>query len=457
MRTVAIELNDSGIVIADAEERLDESPGYARAEPDRLRFGHEALARAKLEPSQTFSHYWQCLDTEPLTRRLHRARTQADLVHGHLQALWTALDTPAEAVVLVLPGTWSRDQIGLLLGIVDSLNIPVRGLVDASLAAAVPAAAAGLLHLDLHLHHAVLSGLSQAEDLTVTRVERVEEAGLAGFREDWARAIAQRFVRETRFDPLHRAETEQTLHDALPPLLDRLVVEGQTTVSLDAGATRYELSVSTADLTAAGASRVETLMALIRRLAAPGADTEVQLTARSASVPGLIEAIDTEPGFKSRRLPENAAVRGGLAYGMSIPASDAGVGWITSRAFDGDGETIVRSTGPGVAASDWPTHVLCGHRAYPIGERPLLVGRAPESLPNGLCPDGDLRGVSREHCSIQLTDSGPVLVDRSRYGTYLNGQSVQGEAHLTVGDRIRLGTPGVELTLIREQGDGEAA
>jgi pSer/pThr/pTyr-binding forkhead associated (FHA) protein len=38
--------------------------------------------------------------------------------------------------------------------------------------------------------------------------------------------------------------------------------------------------------------------------------------------------------------------------------------------------------------------------------------------------------------------------DHSRYGTFLNGERVAGEAELGAGDRLRVGTPGVVLELV---------
>jgi len=41
-----------------------------------------------------------------------------------------------------------------------------------------------------------------------------------------------------------------------------------------------------------------------------------------------------------------------------------------------------------------------------------------------------------------------VLVDHSRFGTWVNGARVKERATLRPGDRVRVGTPGVEFTLI---------
>jgi pSer/pThr/pTyr-binding forkhead associated (FHA) protein len=42
-----------------------------------------------------------------------------------------------------------------------------------------------------------------------------------------------------------------------------------------------------------------------------------------------------------------------------------------------------------------------------------------------------------------------VLEDHSTYGTFVNGERVQRRAQLAAGDRVRVGTPGVEFELVR--------
>jgi hypothetical protein len=45
-------------------------------------------------------------------------------------------------------------------------------------------------------------------------------------------AIADEFVRRTRFDPFHDADTEQALYDRLPTLLDELKQAEDTEVAM---------------------------------------------------------------------------------------------------------------------------------------------------------------------------------------------------------------------------------
>ena len=87
-------------------------------------------------------------------------------------------------------------------------------------------------------------------------------------------------------------------------------------------------------------------------------------------------------------------------------------------------------------------------RAHALGAEPLIVGRAPAGA-RTLQLAGDPAGVSRSHCALLSRDGDAVLEDLSAYGTFLNGERVARRARLAAGDRIRIGTPGIELELVR--------
>jgi len=64
-------------------------------------------------------------------------------------------------------------------------------------------------------------------------------------------------------------------------------------------------------------------------------------------------------------------------------------------------------------------------------------------------------GISRAHCTLARGDDGPWLEDHSTYGTFLNGERVSGRVALRAGDRLRIGSPGIECELVRVvDGDG---
>jgi pSer/pThr/pTyr-binding forkhead associated (FHA) protein len=69
-------------------------------------------------------------------------------------------------------------------------------------------------------------------------------------------------------------------------------------------------------------------------------------------------------------------------------------------------------------------------------------------LANGLTlPDG-LAGVSRRHCTFVRDGDELVLIDHSHFGTVVNGERVSERVRIHAGDKVKLGEPGIELSLI---------
>jgi hypothetical protein len=100
----------------------------------------------------------------------------------------------------------------------------------------------------------------------------------------------------------------------------------------------------------------------------------------------------------------------------------------------------------GVGAAP-PSHLLFEGRAIPLSMSSLVVGRSPGNGQALALPEG-LAGVSRRHCTFVRDGSEVVLVDHSHYGTFVNGERVSERVRIHAGDKVRLGEPGVELSLI---------
>ncbi|HEX9189916.1 MAG TPA: FHA domain-containing protein, partial [Vicinamibacteria bacterium] len=95
-----------------------------------------------------------------------------------------------------------------------------------------------------------------------------------------------------------------------------------------------------------------------------------------------------------------------------------------------------------------PTHVLFGFEARAITPEPLVLGTAPPAGARSLRLVGETAGVSRAHCRLFESGSAVVLEDLSTWGTFVNGERVPGRAVVEAGDRIRVGSPGLELLLV---------
>ena len=84
----------------------------------------------------------------------------------------------------------------------------------------------------------------------------------------------------------------------------------------------------------------------------------------------------------------------------------------------------------------------------------LVLGSDVGDDQRGLTISGVGPGISKRHCTLRAEEDGVVAEDHSSYGSFLNGSRIHGCIAIVVGDRLRLGTPGVELDLIAVAGDG---
>jgi len=442
---LAIETNDAGIAVAKDLAIVAQSPGYAVLDEDKLLLGEEAERRAQLLPNQTNSRFWETLSPHPLPHPTVSAGTHADLVYAHLGQIWNKLREGADAVILAVPGDYSRAQLELLLGITGKLGIPVRALVDAAVASAQPVPdRATLLNLDIHLHRVVLTCLAQGDELARTQVQVADGVGLADLYGVWAKTIAELFVRETRFDPLHSAQAEQALHDRLPQVLATLASQDTTALEIPATHRTYAVELSRQALIDAAARPWERLRALLTPHT-EGDPVAFQIADRLAGLPGALVSVAAAGGTVSRLAP-GAGALGALARGDALlqPAGDL---TLTMRL---PADTSPRPTPRArKAPHPVPTHLLYRGLAYPLGSGPFTLGRVlTDGIPGIVLPT-EAPGISRQHCSLSLRDGRLVLEDHSTYGTYVNREKVPGTQVLQVGDRIRLGSEELQAIAVQ--------
>ena len=103
-----------------------------------------------------------------------------------------------------------------------------------------------------------------------------------------------------------------------------------------------------------------------------------------------------------------------------------------------------------------PTHLLFQGRAWRISDQPLVIGWSVDAQRRALVLPSSSPGVSRAHCTVIRRNGAVMIEDHSTYGSYVNEERVAGRTALTVGDRLRLGSPGVTLELIQLVNDDGA-
>ncbi|HKS55883.1 MAG TPA: FHA domain-containing protein [Steroidobacteraceae bacterium] len=459
---LALELIDSGLLLARSRgedgEVLSEAPGFAVLDDDRTRTGSEAAERVRLKPLLAHTTFWRALSTEQLTRPSRLARTTADIAFAQAEAVLGPYK--GESVLLAVPAGYSREQLGLLLGVINESGVAVAGLVDAALAAcSLEPAPARLLHLDLELHQAILTVLEysggERPGLKRSRYEIALRNGVLDIQQTLMQFIAETFIRKTRFDPLHDANTEQRLVDQLPAWLGQLREQEQITVSMQFGDRPLEIEIERAQLIAAVERHYVELLRLVQGARVAGMQIELRLSARVAAFPGLFERLGTLRDCAIRVLPHGAAAVGTLRNEVTIarPDSLALVYHLPiARAAGGEASAAQPDATP---APLRPTHLLFQSRAWRISEHPLVIGWSVDTGRSLVLPSAS-PGLSRSHCTVVRRNGAVMIEDHSTYGSYVNEERVAGRTALTVGDRLRLGSPGVTLELIQLVNDDGA-
>ncbi|MFV0277399.1 MAG: hypothetical protein ACK5HY_09480, partial [Parahaliea sp.] len=197
MSIAVLDINDASLQLWHGEQAV-QSPGYALLEGSDYRFGNIARAAARLRPRDVSTRYWGQLNTQPLQPRLGPARHSADLVHAHLLALHREAGEPGQ-VLLAVPGSLEREQLSLLLGIIEQCPFSAAALVNRSVALAQPEATGDrLFHLEFQLHQALLSELATgAGERRLLRSEPLAGCGMLQLQERLVEIIASAFIRQT--------------------------------------------------------------------------------------------------------------------------------------------------------------------------------------------------------------------------------------------------------------------
>jgi len=363
MTIALLDINDCNLQLWHADRHL-QSPGYALLEGSEYRFGSTARGAARLRPRDISTRFWWQLNTEALQPALGPARHTADLVHAHLLALHREAGEPAE-VLIAAPGSMHRDQLALLLGIVQQCPFDAVGLVHRStLLASLHGNGGRLFHLELQLHQALLSELEHSgSNMELQRSVPLPGCGLLQLQERLVEVIAASFISQTRFDPRHKAQTEQALYDALPGLLKSLANAAETNIEING----YRARIGRADLEQAGERLTQ---GVAQAMGSPEPTDRILADPLVGLLPGLtgLQIATPDALWQAGQLHGERLLQRGqaLSFTTKLPCLQD----------DSDAPIEPAAVASPVAAVAEPTHLLLGHTA-----RPLLPGGTP--LENG--------------------------------------------------------------------------
>jgi hypothetical protein len=463
MSLLGLELSDAGILVAGTEPagllKVDgnsfASPGFALPEKNRLTVGRAAERKAHLYPRQILNHFWDQLNTEPLEQPNPFAQNHAEIAFEHFDHIWQNVKHHGQEMIIAVPGFYTREHLGFILGIARELSIPVKGFVSLPVAAVPDRLPEGLLlHLDMHLHRFEITSLQRAGQISQNDTASSDGNGLSKLYRRWVDAIAEEFVRSTRFDPLHQAATEQELYDRLPGVLTQLNQNPSVHFEMTGGSKVYHITLTSDILYKKAAPVFQEIQRLIGRFYDRYGKNEpgpvLMLTDRIARLPGITHMLAGIENHKIIELESGCGALGIVRYENQVSAQQPGnsVPFLTTRPLPAEDPISDAEPKRHPETQQRPTHILYRNLAYPITEKPLVIGLERITDRSGIQIQGQIAGVSRKHCAVQLRGNKIVLNDYSTYGTFVNEDPVNMKTILSLGQIIRVGTPGEKLKLI---------
>jgi hypothetical protein len=432
-----IELQDHAVSVRTLDALLARSPGFANVAGGKPVFGEAARARARLHPREHFNQFWSQLNLDPLAVKNKFSRHAADLAHGHLAAVTQNLQIDDGAVIAV-PSSYSRNQLAVLLGIVKQCSFSVTGLVDLALLQAAASTADECIILDLQLHQTVLSRFRKMDGhLVKEQSVAVPFAGLLALHEAWTSLITDEFILQSRFDPLHTAETDQYVYDRLEQWIASTLDNDKALLEINMKGVVHQAWLTRAQFE----QRAQTIYERIaKELAAlRGADTAVHIRASQFHLPGLAQSL---PALLA--LDDELPIVTCMQHLDYIRRPTDKLQFITRLPVAGD---VRQAPAP---QQRQPSHVVFNHRALPLAAGRLLFGALPEGLDSARVlplPTAAFSGG----VALVRTSRGLQLELHTRAQVLCNGVPAFDGQALGLGDRLQLG-PDAELQLILVEG-----
>jgi hypothetical protein len=433
------------------------SPGIAFKEGRHWLLGRAAEGKSHLNPPLSNNRFWEDL-REVRRNGLHLASSHRELAYFHLGQVWKRVKKEGDELIIGVPGHSDREILALILGIAEALSIPVKGFVSLPLAASPETHRDhSLIHLDIHLHRIIVTLLRQGNQLSQESVLTAEEYGLEHLYKEWVKAIADEFVRRTRFDPLHQASTEQELFDRLPWLVDEFHKKSTLWLEMGDAPHRHRIPLDRDLLKEKSAHVVGEMIRLIQQIApeegARGRPLALEVSHQVANIPGCLEGLSVLDAAAILPLKYGAGAMGLLGFPGTLFNEERGRGvpFLTRRPWFKPGSDSLSppllETCPSQDGLS-PTHVLYRHVAHLITEHPLTFGKGPAVGRRHICLEGESRDVSETHGAIHRQGENIILQNLSPHGVWVNETIVHENFALKLGHAVRVGTPGETLRLI---------
>jgi hypothetical protein len=355
--TTLIELHDHNIRISSPQGLLGESPGFANTFEKPPVFGADAISLTRIHPQQSFNQFWFQLGLDPLVSKNKLFRHQADLAFGHLESITKQFELNGETIFAV-PSHYSANQLATLLGLVKHCSIDAAGLVDlALLALAKLHEHQHALFMDVQLHQTVLTLVTKEQgEIIRQKVLPIPGTGLLSLHDTWANTITDAFIKQSRFDPLHNADTEQYIYSELGSWLKSVATNKEILLEINNKGTIHQASLTLNNFE----QRAQNVFNKVSQEINSITSTIVPIFALESvsSLPGLHQAI---PNINP--VSDNAITENGYQHLELIKGSGEALKLVSRLPVE---EKDKRSAKTSIDSK--PSHFVFEHKAYALSD-----------------------------------------------------------------------------------------
>jgi hypothetical protein len=286
-----------------------------------------------------------------------------------------------------------------------------------------------------------LSHLTIDGNIRRSSTRTVIETGLFTLWDRWANIIASQLIQTSRYDPMHKADSEQLLFDRIPGWIAQRDSLPDQAFRLEHDGVHHGISVSDNLLLNACSNVYPAVIQAVRALT-KGSGARLLVSHRFNGFPGLTDSLALLRDISVERLAADVVSRGMSRHLDRLRSDQNQVAYITSlsmgNANDADDATTAASlvAAPTANIQRSVSHVLLGSHAWPIGTVLNLTGVNGEQLIE-----------DRQHPKCTIYPRGQqTFVEAGAEGVMLNQQQIHGQVRVSPGDTITL--DGQSLTLI---------
>lgn len=429
-KTIGIlELNDFQMQLSLLVDGKLQAPvntcGYStiNSAKQEIIFGQEAQAQFRRQPLNSFNQYWNQLNVEPINANHNKIRHYADLAHQQLLALHG--QDNFDELILVVPASFNREKLSLLLGICGQCPFEVIGLVDSAVIGSsnmnasntsASNARSKILHLDIQLHQCILTHLSQSNgsEGTQTQIKSVDiipGTGISQLYTRFAHYLSEQFIEQCRFDPIHNADSEQQLYNLLGQLIN-----GEQSAELQLSLDGKQVTLNRQSIWRHASDLFDELSSTLEKCTP---FDSLIVHQRITALDGLYAQLNEKFAGKIQVIEQQNIAANVVTNQSQVTASDKGLQYTTCLIKDRPNKDRPSKEPQFTQAS----HIVINEYAYPIGEQTIYFGSSCAS-------------TQRKDDSLIAIDNNQSLSILNGSKVEVNGQTASNNQTLNLGDSL---------------------